>query len=67
MHKSKQKFQSAEENNEYVDVDCDESISKYNKVKEIKWKIAKFDNDEKYTDNNNNEFELIISIKQVQK
>ena len=57
-------------------MDCDESISKLyffdwqlldNKLKEIAWKIAKFENDEKHTDNKNKEFELIISIKQVQK
>ena len=61
---------------DYVDVDCDESVLKLysfdwqlfdNKVKEIKRDLDKFENDEKHTDDNNKEFELIMSIKQVQK
>ena len=75
MQQSEQKFKCTEENNEYVDVDCDEFISNLyffdsqlldDTVEEIEWKIVKFENDEKHTDNNNKEFELIISIKQQQ-
>lgn len=66
------------ENEDYwLDVECDESLmSKLysfdwklfcDQVKQIKEAREKFQSDEKVADNNDKEFELVTSIKQVQK